>query len=90
MFSLQSSLLLSSHHVLEAILKNLKGCADYFALFSFLGGTTNLDSPGGTTLASNYLLYTSHWKLTLIQRREFAASAGNEQSCTFLPSLSHL
>lgn len=41
MFSLQSSLLLSSHHVLEAILINLKGCVDYFILFSLLGGTTD-------------------------------------------------
>lgn len=39
MFSLQSCLLLSSQHVLEAILINLKICADYFVLFNFLGGT---------------------------------------------------
>lgn len=37
---------------------NLKGCADYFVLFSCLGGAMNLDSPGCTSLASSYLLYT--------------------------------
>lgn len=39
MFSLQSSLVFSSYHVLEAILIKLKGCADYLTLIIFLGGT---------------------------------------------------
>lgn len=64
MFSLQSSLLLSSHHVLEAILINLKGCVDYFILFSLLGGTTDFLLELQPWLAITYCtpdIRAGHW-----------------------------